>query len=451
MDYKPRPYQKIATELILKNPAVALWLDMGLGKTVATLTAIEGLIYDSALVSKVLVIAPKQVAMSTWPDEIKRWAHTKDLRYSLVMGSAEVRKKALGAKADIYIINRELVPWLVQYYGRKWPFDMVVIDESSSFKNPQAKRFKALKKVRPMIHRMVELTGTPSPNGYLDLWSQVYLLDQGERLDRSFTAYRSFYFKPSQYIRQSGHMIACKYELLPGSKALIQKRLEDICFSMSAKDWLSLPARLDNKITVTIPDMAPYKALERDLVIQLEYGTIAAPQAATLVGKLLQMANGAVYDDQGQVQGYHEAKLDALESVIEESESVLVFYNFKHDLSRIKRRFPTAREIKGPEDIEAWNAGRIRILLAHPASAGHGLNLQYGGHVICWYGLTWSLELYQQANARLHRQGQDKPVIVHHLVAKGTIDELVLKALKDKKQVQDYILEKLKISKAEAS
>lgn len=444
MDYKARPYQKIATDLILKNPAVALWLDMGLGKTVATLTAIEELIYDRAEVNKVLVIAPKQVALSTWPEEIEQWAHTRNLRYSIAIGTKDERVAALRADADIYLINREMVAWLVQNYFKAWPFDMVVIDESSSFKSHSAKRFKALKKVRPKINRVVELTGTPSPNGYLDLWSQVYLLDQGARLGKTFTAYRSKYFEPCQYIRQSGRLIACDYALVPEAEREIKSSLMDICYSMSAKDWLSLPEQMDNILKVDIPDMGPYRELEHELVIRIQSGIVAAPQAATLAGKLLQMANGAVYDDTGAVQNYHDAKLDALEQIVEESETVLVFYNFRHDRDRIRERFPDAREISGPEDINDWNAGCIRILLAHPASVGYGLNLQHGGHVICWYGLTWSLELYQQANARLYRQGQDKAVIIHHIVARNTIDELVLQALTKKESVQNYVLDAMK-------
>ncbi len=442
MKYKPHPYQTVATQMILDQPAVALWLDMGLGKTVSTLTAVSELMHDRLSLSRVLVIAPLRVAKDTWARETAKWDHLQYLRLSKVLGSAEERQAALNRKADIYIINRENVPWLVEYYGRKWPFDGVVIDESSSFKNSQSKRFKALRKVRPLVHSMVQLTGTPSPNGLMDLWSQVYLLDRGERLGKTLTAYRNEFFSPG---RRNGHII---YEWIPrpGAREEIYKRLSDICYSMSAEDWLTVPERIDNSIEVTLSAEAcrKYDELERELLIELGDGQIAAITAATLGNKLLQMANGAVYDDTGKPQILHDTKLEALDEVVEETDTLLVFYSYKHDRDRILERYPYARTLETEADISDWNAGRIKLLLAHSASSGHGLNLQDGGHVICWFGLPWSLELYQQANARLHRQGQQQAVIVHHIIARNTMDGHVLKVLQAKASGQDALLNALK-------
>lgn len=452
MDYQPREYQKIATQLILDKPSVALWLDMGLGKTVSTLTALETLIFDYALVEKALIVAPLKVAESTWPDEIAKWDHLKDMRYSLVLGNEEQRKEALEKEAELYIINVDNLVWLVEYLGKKWPFDCLVIDEASAFKNPKTKRFKALKKVRKYISRVIELTGTPSPNGYLDLWSQIYLLDQGERLGRTMTSYRDFYFYPAKTGRSpTGQHIVYQYDLVPGVKYKIQKRLEDICYSMRIDDWMDLPKKMENTMLVDLPPeaQAQYHKLERDLILQIKNTPIVAKTAATLLNKLLQMANGAVYDEKGEAVCCHDAKLEALDRVVGESSSVLVFYAFKHDLERLKERYPQARELKRAEDLADWNAGEIQVLLAHPASSGHGLNLQGGGHVICWYGLTWSLELYQQANARLYRQGQMHPVIIHHIVSRGTVDELVLEALGKKEVSQERLLKALQVKYAE--
>lgn len=394
--------------------------------------------------TRVLVIAPKRVAEDTWTREAAKWDHLQDLRVSPVLGTAAQRKAALEAEADIYVIGRDNVQWLVECSGRHWPFDMVVIDELSSFKNPQAKRFRALRKVMPRTERVVGLTGTPSPNGLMDLWAEVYLLDQGERLERTITAYRALYFKPGA---SNGHVV---YQWIPkrGSAKAIEDKLADLCISMSASDYLQLPERIDNVIPVKLQpaELARYKELERDQILQLDDDrTVVALSAAAVMNKLLQMANGCVYTDDGAYAAIHGRKLEALQEIIDTTgEPVLVFYSFRHDLAAIEAAVPEARELKGPEDIEAWNRGEIPVLLAHPASVGYGLNLQDGGHVIVWYGLTWSLELYQQANARLYRQGQDKPVIIHHLVAEGTVDEQVMKALQAKDTGQAALLAALK-------
>lgn len=439
-----RPYQKYAVERIIENPKIALFLDMGLGKTVTTLTAIEELIYDRFEIARVLVIAPLRVADSVWSTERDQWEHLHDLRVSKVLGSSSKRLRALQEESDIYVVNRENVPWLVEFYGINWPFDMVVIDESSSFKNAQSKRFKALRRVQAKIHRMVELTGTPSPNGLMDLWSQIYLLDKGTRLGSTIGEYRRRWFTPGA---GQGHVV---YEWIPRENAdkEIQKAISDICVSMRTEDYLSLPPVIYNQVKVQLTPEAQrtYKKLERDLVVSLPDTDIEASTAGALSGKLLQMASGAVYDEEGNVREIHDAKLAALEELAETNEHkpVLVFYWFKHDLSRLLNRFPKARKLDTADDIKDWNAGKIQMLLVHPASAGHGLNLQYGGSIIVWFSLTWSLELYQQANKRLHRSGQKNTVIIHHLIAEGTIDTEVMKALSEKKAGQDAMLEALK-------
>lgn len=391
------------------------------------------------------MIAPLSVAEKTWSDEIEKWDHLSQLTFSKVLGSRESRLRALSEKADVYLINRENVEWLVDHYRKDWPFKTVIIDESSSFKSPKAKRFKALRKVRPMIERLVELTGTPSPNNLMDLWPQIYLLDQGERLGKSMTAFQRKYFIPAQ---QNGHIVY-SWSLLPGAEQAIYDKINDICVSMKAKDYLKLPPRTDNVIKVELSnaDWRKYKELERHYVLELEDSDVVASNAATLSNKLLQMANGCIYDEHGEAQQIHEKKLDALERILEESQGqpVLVFYQYKHDLSRIQDRFKQARILDvSAGDIKRWNAGKIPLLLAHPQSAGHGLNLQEGGHIIVWFGLTWSLEFYQQANARLDRQGQTDPVIVHHLVAKGTIDEDVMTALQNKQIGQEALMAAIK-------
>lgn len=437
----PHDYQQRAISRVETETHLGLFLDMGLGKTVITLTAVNDLIYDSFEVLKVLVIAPKMVARDTWSREAEKWDHLKNLRVSKVMGTPAQRIRALEQDADIYVLGRDSVVWLVNYYRQEWPFDMVVIDELSSFKNPQAKRFRALRKVMPYTKRVVGLTGTPSPNGLMDLWAEVYLLDQGKRLGKTISAYREQYFRPGAH---NGYVVY-RWTLLPGVDQQIRGKLSDICVSMSAADYLTLPERIDNVIPVklTPKEMDTYKTMERDALLEIEGEDVAALNAAAAMNKLLQIANGRVYSDAGTVLRIHDEKLDALEEIADTG-NVLVFYSYKHDLAAIKARFPSARQLQTDEDIRDWNNGDIPMLLAHPASVGYGLNLQAGGHIIVWYGLTWSLELYQQANARLHRQGQQQAVIVHHLIAEGTVDEQVMRAMEKKDTSQRALLEALK-------
>lgn len=442
--YHPRPYQQFATDMIIKKKALALMLDMGLGKTVITLTAINDLMYDYLEISKVLVIAPLRVADTTWPDECRVWEHLRHLRIVKILGDVTNRKKALSENADIYVINREQVSWLVGIYGSKWPFDMVVIDESSSFKSPKSKRFKDLRKVRPFMKRIVELTGTPAPNGLLDLWSQIYLLDMGERLGKTISEYRRRYYTPG---RGNG-MVTYEWNLNEGDDEVIFKKIEDICVSMKSEDYLTLPEVVYNVITVKLKanELKLYKQLEKDMVIDLQGQELVALSAGALSNKLLQMANGQVYTDEHKVLQIHKAKIEVMYDIIEANEhkNLLVMYWFNHDLDQLKGAFPYARVLKDSQDIRDWNEGRIRMLLMHPASAGHGINLQRGGHIVVWFGLTWSLELYQQANKRLHRSGQVKNVFIHHLVAQGTIDEEVMSALSSKDAGQRKMLQAIK-------
>lgn len=442
--YHPRPYQQFATDMIIKKKALALMLDMGLGKTVITLTAINDLMYDYLEISKVLVIAPLRVADTTWPDECRVWEHLRHLRIAKILGDVTNRKKALSENADIYVINREQVSWLVGIYGSKWPFDMVVIDESSSFKSSKSKRFKDLRKVRPFMKRIVELTGTPAPNGLLDLWSQIYLLDMGERLGKTISEYRRRYYTPG---RGNG-MVTYEWNLNEGDDEVIFKKIEDICVSMKSEDYLTLPEVVYNVIPVKLKanELKLYKQLEKDMVIDLQGQELVALSAGALSNKLLQMANGQVYTDEHKVLRIHKAKIEAMYDIIEANEhkNLLVMYWFNHDLDQLKGAFPYARVLKDSQDIRDWNAGKIRMLLMHPASAGHGINLQRGGHIVVWFGLTWSLELYQQANKRLHRSGQAKNVFIHHLVAQGTIDEEVMSALSSKDAGQRKMLQAIK-------
>ena len=445
MQYTPHSYQQRATDLVVSKKSVGLFLDMGLGKTVITLTAVNELIYDRFEVSRVLVIAPKRVAEDTWTREHKKWDHLRELRISKVLGTAAQRLRALEQDADVYVIGRDNVVWLVDHYSKKkhWPFDMIVIDELSSFKNPQAKRFRALRKILGVTQRVVGLTGTPSPNGLMDLWAQVYLLDRGERLGRTIGAYREKYFRAGA---RNGYVVY-KWEPLKGAKEQIEEKISDICVSMSAADYLTLPERIDNVIPVKLTDaeMELYKRMEQDQLLQIEDSDVVALNAAAVMTKLLQIANGSVYSMDGTVVNIHDAKLEALQEIIDTTDSpVLVFYSFKHDLDKILEAVSVARVLNGPEDIRDWNDGKVRVLLAHPASVGYGLNLQEGGHTIVWYGLTWSLELYQQANARLYRQGQEKPVIIHHLIAEGTVDEQAMAALQAKDTSQAALLAALK-------
>jgi SNF2 family DNA or RNA helicase len=417
---------------------------MGMGKTVSTLTAVADLLHDSFEVKKVLVIAPLRVAEDTWSRETEKWTHTQYLKVSKVLGKESKRIEALKQQADLYVINRENVEWLVDYYKKDWPFDMVVIDELSSFKSPKARRFRALRKVRPFIKRIVGLTGTPAPNSLLDLWPQLYLLDQGERLGKTISGYRDRYFQPDQRERN----IVYSWRLKPEAENAIHQKIADICISMQAKDWLDLPERINNVVRIPLNPKAreKYKQLEKDLLLPFAEGDVVADTAAVLSNKLLQMANGAVYDENKGVQEIHDAKLSALEDIIEAANGkpVLVFYTYQHDLARIQAHFKKATKLETSDDIEKWNKGEIEMMLAHPASAGHGLNLQAGGHIVVWFGLTWSLELYQQANARLDRQGQQHRVIIHHLVTEGTMDEKVMSALEHKAVGQDALLEAVK-------
>ena len=450
MQYKPHDYQTRATQLVIDKPKIGLFLDMGLGKTVITMTAIQELMYDRFEISRVLVIAPKRVAEDTWTREHAKWDHLKDLRISKVLGNEQQRIRALRAEADIYVIGRDNVIWLINYYQglrKGWPFDMIVIDELSSFKNPQAKRFRALKKAMPSVSRVVGLTGTPSPNGLMDLWAEVYLLDQGERLGLTLGSYRDIYFRPGA---RNGYVVY-KWEPFRNAQKEIEDKISDICISMSAADYLKLPKRIDNVIPVQLSpeEMEAYKRMERDQLLQIEDDDIAALNAAAVMTKLLQIANGSVYTNEGKVVKIHEAKLEALAEIVDTTDSpVLVFYSYKHDLAAIQGKIKGARILENEKDISDWNAGKVQVLLAHPASVGYGLNLQEGGHVIVWYGLTWSLELYQQANARLYRQGQEKPVIIHHLIAEGTADEEVMAALQNKDTSQAALLAALKERRA---
>jgi len=418
-------------------------------KTVITETAVQELIDDFA-VGKVLIIAPKTVAESTWQDEAGKWDHL-NLTFSTVMGTAAQREAALRKKADCYVINRENVVWLCEHYKFRLPFDMAIIDESSSFKNHQAKRFRALKKCLPCFKHVVILTGTPAPNTLMDIWSQVYLLNQGAALGKTISCYREKYFRPGQ----TNGYIVYNYRLRKGADAEIYKAIEPWVMSLKAEDYLKLPERIDNVVTVDLPPaaMKTYRQMEHDYCLSLGADEdITAASAAALSNKLLQMANGAVYDDEGGVMQLHDTKITKLSEIIEanDGQPVLVFYSYKHDLAKLKKIFANAKVLKSSQEMKDWNEGKIDILLAHPASTAYGLNLQAGGHIIVWFGLTWSLEQYQQANARLYRQGQDKPVIIHHLVAKGTMDESVMKAIKNKAAGQDALLEAVKARIREA-
>lgn len=443
MIYKPYHYQAYATQWIIDKKKSALFLEMGMGKSVSTLTAILELMYDYFEVAKVLVIAPLRVASATWEDEVEKWDHLNGLRISKVLGSEKQRVAALYKKADIYIINRENVTWLVERLHSDWPFDMVVIDELSSFKSSKAQRFKALKKVRPFIKRIVGLTGTPAPNGLIDLWPQMYLLDGGERLGKTVTGYREKYFLPDK----RNQMMVYTWKLKDDAEEAIYEKLSDLCVSMKAMDYLELPERIDNIIPVKLPKKAKaqYNELEKELILSIESTDVLAGSAAVLANKLLQMANGAVYDEDGEVKHIHDEKLKALDELMEAAggKPVLLFYGYQHDKDRLLKHLKNVqpRFLQTDQDIKDWNQGKIQVLLAHPASAGHGLNLQAGGNIIIWFGLTWSLELYQQANARLWRQGQKQTVVIHHIIAKDTIDERVMKALEAKDVSQAALIE----------
>ena len=445
MKYCPHDYQKYAVEYIESHPVCAVFLDMGLGKTSITLTAVNDLIYDSFEVRKVLVIAPLRVARFTWPAEIRKWDHLKNLRYSAAVGTESERKSALRKEADIYIINRENIQWLIEESGLPFDYDMVVIDELSSFKNNRAKRFRALMKVRPKIHRIVGLTGTPAGNGLMDLWAQFRLLDMGERLGRFITRYREAYFTPD---RRNG-MVVYSYKPLPFAENMIYEKISDITISMKSADHLKMPDLISSEYKVELDETEMKKY--RGFLKNMAEGGITAANAGALTNKLSQMANGAVYDDEGEIIHIHDRKLDALEDIVEAANGkpLLVAYWFKHDYAGIAHRLDKIKckfkKLDSEESINAWNAGKVEVGLIHPASAGHGLNLQEGGNTIVWFGLTWSLELYQQTNARLWRQGQsEKTVVVQHIIAEDTVDERILKALKSKNITQEALIEAVK-------
>ena len=447
--FVPHNYQQYCIDRIINDKAIGLFLDMGLGKTAITLSAIKKLKYEYWRSAKVLVIAPKKVAESTWSKEAAKWEGLSSLRFSFVLGSAEKRLKALKTPADIYMINRENVMWLVDHYRNAWPFDTVIIDESSSFKNHQAKRFKALKAVRSHIDRIVLLTGTPTSRGLMDLWAQIYLLDCGKRLGRNITAYREAFFVPDKRNRTTIFSYAPK----EGAEETIYNAISDICVSMKAEDYLELPELVYNDIPVKLDTAAQkaYDRLERDTLLPVDDTVITAGSAAVLRGKLLQLCNGAVYDEDKNVMQIHDCKIEALLETVEQlnGQHAIICYNFQHDKTRLlealKATHLTVKVYEGKAEEDAWNAGDIDLLLVQPASCGYGLNLQEGGHHIIWFGLTDSLELYQQTNKRLHRQGQPYPVIVHHLLVQGGTDEDVIKSLGGKADVQDSLLEALKV------
>jgi SNF2 family DNA or RNA helicase len=430
----------------MEKPAAALFWGMGTGKTVTTLTALDLILHDCLEPGPVLIIAPKRVAENTWSKETAKWEHLQHMRVSRIMGTAQQRRAALDAAADLYIINRENVVWLVEEVGRRWPFPVVVIDELSSFKSAQAKRWKALRRVRGQIRRLIGLTGTPRPNGLEDLWPEVYLIDQGERLGRTLGLFRTRYLVPE---KMNGHIVY-SYRPREGAEAEVYDRLADICMSIRKDDVLSLPGQIyeDVELEASAELLKRYKQFERDQVMECldSEGEIVAGTAAALTNKLLQFANGAIYDMDGRAHELHDIKLDALEEMLEAAggDPVLVLYAYKHDRDRIQARIK-CRELDTPEDMDAWNRGEIPVALAHPASIGHGLNLQDGGHIIIWFGLTWSLELYQQANERLNRPGQKNVCRVYHLILKGTHDSRVLQSLKNKDEGQAAAIEALRL------
>lgn len=449
MKYTPHAYQERATQFIIDNRYCALFLDMGLGKTVATLTALQQLKEDYFEIDKTLVIAPKSVARNTWTGESHKWDHLRGLKISIIMGTPAQRRKAIEAEADIYVVNRDNVKWLVDYCDLelvRWPFDSVVIDESSSFKNPQSRRFKALRRMRWLIRRIVLLTGTPSPNGLMDLWSQIELLDYGKRLGRTLTMYRQEYFRPG---RHNGHVV---YEWIPkpGSRERITDAISDICLSMQASDYLEMPDLIQAGTTIALSDseQKAYLEFEKEQLLEIDEAEIEAVTAAALTNKLLQFTGGAVYDSDHDWHLTGQSKMEALSDILEATEEpVLVFYAYQHEKERILANFGNYQPetFNGePEILKKWNNREIRLLLCHPASVAYGLNMQQGGRTIIWYTPTWNLELYQQANARLYRQGQDRPVLLYHIVATGTMDERVMEALSGKGDCQSALLQRIK-------
>ena len=444
MNFSPHNYQAYAIDYIETHPIAAVLLDMGLGKTVISLTAIADLLFDSFEAHRILVVAPLRVARDTWPAEIAKWEHLQHLTYAVCVGTPKERRMALMSGADITIINRENLGWLIDSSGFDFDYDMIIIDELSSFKNHKSKRFQSLMKVRPKVKRIIGLTGTPSSNGLMDLWAEFKLLDFGERLGRFITHYRNNYFIPD---KRNGEIIY-SYKPMPYAEDAIYRRISDSTISMKSTDHLQMPELITSQYEVQLSEEETqrYEELKADFILELPEGEITAANAASLTGKLSQLANGAIYDDDGNIIEFHDRKLDALEDLIEAANGkpLLVAYWFKHDLQRIKKRF-NVREIKSSKDITDWNNGDIPVAVIHPASAGHGLNLQAGGSILIWFGLTWSLELYQQTNARLWRQGQTSgTVVIEHIITKGTIDERILKALSLKEVTQNALIDAVK-------
>ena len=445
MKYEPHDYQVYASEYIKEHDAAAVFLECGLGKTSITLTAIHDLMFDRFEIHKVLIIGPIRVVTMSWPYEIKKWNHTSDLRYSVAVGTESERMAALEAQADLYLINRENVQWLVEKSGLPFDYDMVVVDELSSFKNWQAKRFKALMKVRPKVKRIVGLTGTPSSNGLMDLFAEYKLLDMGQRLGRFIGQYRNRYFVPD---KTNGHVVY-SYKLLPGAEEAIYDKISDITISMKSADHLKMPELVNSRYMVRLdePELVKYERMKRDLLLKLPEGEVTAANAAALSGKLSQMANGAVYSDDGTYEKIHDRKLDALDDIIEAANGkpVLAAYWYQHDMERIQERLSELKvgcaRLDKERNIRRWNEGKIPVGLIHPASAGHGLNLQSGGNILVWFGLTWSLELYQQTVARLWRQGQKETVSVIHILAAKTIDEQIMHALETKDHTQRALID----------
>lgn len=441
MEFRPHKYQEEAINKIIEIDRCGLFLDMGLGKTVIALTAINDLMFNHFDIAKVLIIAPLKVAEDTWSRELSKWDHLKDLNISLMLGDKAKRIKALETQADIYVINRENVSWLVTYLGRDWDFDMIVIDELSSFKNPTSNRFMSLRKVIRKSVRVVGLTGTPNPNGFIDLWSQIYLLDSGDRLGKTLTSYRNEFFIPDK--RDSQRVFT--YKLKDGSSELIKNKVSDICISMKAEDYLDLPDKIFINQKISLKNRQVYEEFEKEFYFEFTRDfEINAVSKSVLINKLLQLTNGAVYGDTGDYFIVHNEKLDKLEEIVESTldSSILCFYQYRHDLDRILERFHFAKELS-QDNVDDWNKGKIKLLLTHPASSAYGLNLQDGGNVIVWFGLPWNLELYKQANARLYRQGQKHNVFIHHLICENTVEERVLETLQRKGKVQDELLDYL--------
>ncbi|MFF5907863.1 SNF2-related protein [Staphylococcus cohnii] len=447
IDFRPYDYQAYAINKIIDNKRFGLFLDMGLGKTVSTLTAIEQLKYDYLDVDKVLVIAPKRVAEDTWAQEVEKWTHLTHLDVSLVLGTPKQREQALERNADIYVTNKENTKWVCERFKKDWPFDMVVIDELSTFKNSDSQRFKILKKKWPLFDRFVGLTGTPAPKNIMDLWAQIYLIDGGERLGKFKTHFRQRYFYPTHKVAEH----TFNWELKDGAKDEIYKMISDVTVSMESKDYLKMPERVDTvkEAKLSKKERALYDELEQNMVIENDIDDdkdIVALNSASLSNKLLQMSNGAVYADDGSITHIHDKKLELLDEIVEESQGqpILVMYNYKHDKERLLERYSFAETLDSEDYMERWNNGDIQMLITHPASAGHGLNLQYGGSIMVWFGLTWNLEYYEQANARLYRQGQKKTTVIHHLLTENSIDQKVYESLKNKKLGQTELMNAVK-------